>query len=57
MIIKGYPEGSDITILNATYKYPKKDEESGKWDDGSIDIVYRDNLTGEKKLEHIKNPD
>lgn len=57
MIIKGYPEGSDITILNATYKYPKKDEESGKWDDGSIDIVYRDNLTGEKKLEHIINPD
>lgn len=57
MLISGYPSGSDITILNATYNYPKKDPDTGKWDDGSMDIVYVDNITGEKHLEVIYNPD
>lgn len=57
MIIPGYPDGSDITILNATYLYPKKDDYTGKWDDGSIDIIFRDNVTGQKHLQNIENPD
>ena len=48
-IIPGYPYGSDLTIINTMYQYPRKDEETGKYDDGSITIVYRDNTTGEVK--------
>lgn len=54
-LIKGYPEGSDITLLNNWYVYPKKDEE-GRYDSGSMTVVYRDNITGKKHHHVAKNP-
>lgn len=54
-MIKNYPPGSDITLFNTAYFYPKK-QENGKWDKGSIDLIYRDNLTGEKHVQHVENP-
>ena len=38
-LIPEYPFGSDITIINTMYKYPSKNED-GKYDDGSITIIY-----------------
>lgn len=55
-MIKGYPDGSDITIINAEYNRASKDEETGKWDKDYMDIIFRDNLTGLKHREVIKEP-
>lgn len=55
--IKGYPVGANITILNAIYHKPRKDPVSGKYGKDSIDIVYKDLNTGEKKVQHIKEPE
>ena len=57
MLLKNYPEGSDVTILNNFYCYPKKNEETGKWDNGSMTLIYKDNITGKKYNECIDNPD
>jgi hypothetical protein len=54
-LIPGYPCGSDITMVNTMYRYPKRDD-NGKYDDGSITIIFRDNKTGELKHHIIKNP-
>ena len=53
-MITGYPEGSNLTIMNATYAYPKKDFETEKWDKGSITIVAKDNTTGRKGVTYNK---
>lgn len=55
-LIPEYPFGSDITIINTMYKYPAKQGEKGKYDDGSITIIYHDNQTGEIKHYVMKNP-
>lgn len=55
-MLKNYKEGADITILDARYTYPKKNQ-SGKYDDGSIDIIFKDNATGKKHVETIFNPE
>lgn len=62
-----YPEGSDITIMNAKYQRVVKDEFGKKVADDSMIIVYKDNNTGKKNFiiqkkpdyiyYHIKNPD
>lgn len=54
--IPGYEPGANITILNTIYHKRRKDPESGKYLPDSIDIIYKDLDTGEKKLYHIKNP-
>ena len=45
-IIKKYPLGSDITIMNASYHKSVKDELTQKWNKDYINIVYKDNKTG-----------
>ena len=51
-LIPGYPEGSDITVMNVTYIRSKKTEDplTGKYKYGSdyICIVYRDNVQKRK---------
>ena len=54
--IHGYNEGADISLFNTIYHKSKKDPETGKYGEDSLDIIYYDNLTNEKKVEHIKNP-
>ena len=56
-MLKNYPLGSDITLLNNFYLYPRKNEEDGKWDKGSMNLIYRDNITGRKFNECIEDPD
>lgn len=53
--IKGYPEGSDITLLNTMYHKAKKLED-GTYSDDSIDIIFKDMRTGEKKHVTIYKP-
>ena len=55
-MITGRDEGANITVLNTMYSYPKKDE-NGKYDNGYIDILYKDLDTGKKYVECIENPD
>lgn len=55
-MIKNYPKGSDITLLNTIYLGQKKDE-NGKWQKDTMTIVYKDNITGEKKIEEIVQPE
>ena len=54
-LIKGYPKGSDLTIMNTMYRYPCK-QDDGKYSNGSMTIIYRDNETGKKGFEYIDNP-
>ena len=53
--IPGYPIGSDITILNANYIGPYKDNDSN-WYDDYINITFRDNVKGEKSYYTIYQP-
>lgn len=55
--IKGYPIGANISLLNAIYHKPKKDPETGKYGKDSIDIIYKDLDTMEKKVQHIDEPE
>lgn len=55
-LIKGYPDGSDITILNTAYHYPKRMED-GKYTKDDLFIVFRDNITGKKDHVIIQKPE
>ena len=55
--IKGYNDGADISLINTIYHRSKKNPETGKYGSDSIDIIFRDNIKGEKKLHHIDNPE
>ena len=59
-IIKGYDDGANITILNTVYhKSRKMQREDGKqyYSVDSLDIIYKDLDTNEKKMQHIESPD
>ena len=53
---EGYPEESDITILNTCYAYPKY-EDGKKIDNDRLFLVYRDNKLGINKYKIIDKPD
>ena len=53
--IKGYKNGDNITLLNVIYHKPEK-QLDGKYNTGSIDIIYKDMNTEEKKMQHIEDP-
>ena len=54
--IKGYQDGANISLFNVIYHKAKK-MESGKYGKDSLDIIYYDNNTNEKKVEHIEEPE
>lgn len=54
-MITGYQKGADLTLMDATYIKPRKVND--KWENGKMIIVYKDNVTNEKKIECIENPD
>lgn len=56
MLIPGYPEGSDITILDTSYIGRRKDE-NGKVTKDYISILFKDNTTGEKHIHIIYEPE
>lgn len=56
-MLKNFPIGSDLTLLNTLYKYPKKDIETGKYDKGNVSLIYYDNETNRKHVEIIEDPD
>jgi len=47
---------NNVTIMNTIYHKPEKDE-NGKYSDPQIDIIYKNNDTGEKHVYAIGNPD
>ena len=49
-MIKSYPEGSDITIMNTLYLRPHK-LDNGKSSKDQLLITYKDNKLGKKKFE------
>lgn len=51
----GYPEGSDLTLMNTIYIKPKK-KEDGKYTAPIMNILFKDNVTGIKHIKEIKNP-
>lgn len=55
-LIKGYPIGSDITILDCVYRYPYRDEETYKFHPDTMTILFKDNVTKEKHFRVIENP-
>lgn len=55
-LLSRYPQGSDISILNVSYHYPRRDEDTGKYNKDFIVILYKDNITGEKGHEIIYEP-
>lgn len=56
MLVPGYPEGSDITLMNTIYNYPQKIDEK-TWAPDNITLIYKDNITGEKGHVTIEKPD
>lgn len=54
--IKNYPEGYDLTIMNTRYRYPRKNPETEKWDNGSMDLVIKDNVLNTKFVHTINDP-
>ena len=55
--LEGYPEGSDITILDCYYMRPMKDDVTGKWMKDFVVIIFIDNKTGLKQHRIIYEPD
>lgn len=55
-MLKMFPENSDITILDAIYRKPRKDDTTGKWSNSNMTILFKDNLTGLKHHEVINKP-
>lgn len=55
-MIKGYPEGSDITVIDTVYTRPRKDDTTGKWKPSTIDIIFKDNITELKHHQVIDDP-
>ena len=55
---KEYPKGSDLTIMNTYYQYPKFDPDTHKKiSDDFIVLVYKDNVTNKTKHKIIYHPD
>lgn len=55
MLIPGYPEGSDLTLINTAYVGRRKDE-NGKYKKDFISITFKDNTTGLKHNHIIYQP-
>ena len=55
LLIPGYPKGSDITILNATY-IPSIKNQDNKYDQDYIMILFKNNETGTKHTHIIFEP-
>ena len=56
LLIPGYPKGSDITIINCNYVGRRRDEYSQEIMPDYLFILFRDNVTGEKKTHYIYEP-
>ena len=54
--IRGYQNGANITLLNVIYHKAIRGE-NGKYGKDSIDIVFKDMDTMEKKVQHIEQPE
>ena len=57
LLIKNYPIGSDITILDCTYRYPIKDEKTGYTHPDTMLIIYKDNVNHTKNFQLIEKPE
>ena len=55
-MIDRYKPGSDLTIMNTMYQFPRKSEDGKRLDD-FLEIVYKDNNTGKKFHETIYKPE
>ena len=55
-IIGEYPKDYPLALLNTIYHYPHKDSKTGKWQPGAIDLIIKDNNSGEKFLETVVDP-
>ena len=56
-LIKGYPIGSDITILDCIYRYPHRDEKTGLLYPDTMTILFKDNVTKQKDFRIIERPE
>lgn len=54
-LVSKYPDGADISVLNTFYLYPKKGED-GKYDKGSLTVVYKDNVDNSKHMQCYEDP-
>lgn len=53
--VGNYPKGYDLSLLNTIYHYPSK-QSDGKYSNDAIDLIIKDNITGEKFLETVETP-
>lgn len=56
MLIPGYPKGSDLTILDTSY-IGRRQDENGKFKKDYISLLFKDNVTGEKHVHIIYEPE
>ena len=54
-LLKKYPAGSDITLMNCFYQFRQRDE-MGNYKDDFLVMVIKDNTTGKKEHFVFKNP-
>jgi DNA polymerase elongation subunit (family B) len=55
-LLPGYPEGSNISILNASYHKSEKDENTDKWSDDFMTVIFKDLDSGKKNHDIIYKP-
>ena len=55
--VGNYPPGSDLTVVNVIYRYPMKDDNTGKWSTDYLLLTYRDNATGKKYTQTFYEPE
>ena len=52
--IRDYPKGYDLSLLQTVYHKRRKIKD--KWEDDQIDLIIKDNVSGEKFVESIVCP-
>ena len=55
-MITNHLPGDDITIMNTIYTHQRKNEDQ-KWEDETLTVIYKDNVTGKKSHQFIPRPE
>lgn len=56
-LIPKYPLGSDLVVIDTVYRYGRRDEETGSYSKDFMTILYKDNITKQKGITFIEEPE
>ena len=55
-MFKAFQRKKEILLTNVLYHRAQKNENTGKWGNDSVSIIYRDMIDGKMKTERVESP-